>query len=132
LRSTEKLTQNGLIHLDDLPVSFSRHCSVKYNDTTILIIGGRVGDELFSSKAFFYSPNGGNAFKFGDGPSLNLGRQFHTCSRLGSNTIVVAGGRNHWGGLDSVEILQSFQQHFIANFITNNLLILIDSSLYLD
>jgi hypothetical protein len=36
---------------------------------------------------------------------LNIGRQLHSCSRINKNQIIVAGGRDVKGGLDSVEIL---------------------------
>jgi hypothetical protein len=72
-----------------------------------MIIGGRVGNELFSARTFFYSPKHDSGHNFSDGPCLNMGRQLQSCSNMGDSHIIVAGGRNHWRALDSVEILHS-------------------------
>ncbi len=104
----------GFISLDDLPETFARHCSVRYDDNTIQIIGGRVGNEAFSSRTFYLTPKNRSAYGLSDGPSLNFGRQLHSCSNLGNSYIIVAGGRNYWSTLDSVEILKSISSKIIC------------------
>ncbi len=129
--------------------TFSRHCIVKYSDTSVLIIAGVIGTKLFSQQTFFYDLEmqllqpgvnfiniSGACFlyvstflspkfhlkvlrakilykkcarkmlmKLTTGPALHNGRQLHSCAMIDSKHVLVAGGRDFFGGLDSVEIL---------------------------
>jgi hypothetical protein len=88
--------------MESLSETFSRHCVVRYSNTTALIIAGVIGSNLFSRQTFFYQPA---TQLLQAGPSLHQGRQLHSCAMIDSGHVLVAGGRDYLGGLDSVEIL---------------------------
>jgi hypothetical protein len=87
--------------MESLSETFSRHCVVRYSNTTALIIAGVIGSNLFSRQTFFYQPA---TQLLQAGPSLHQGRQLHSCAMIDSGHVLVAGGRDYLGGLDSVEI----------------------------
>ena len=91
----------------NLTETFSRHCTVRYKNTTALIIAGVIGSKFFSRQTFFYDLT---TQRLQPGPSLLHGRQLHSCAMIDSKRILVAGGRDFLGGLDSVEILEVITQ----------------------
>ena len=103
LSTAEKLKQTGF-ELLQLDKSFSRHCTIPVDAARILIIGGINDNESSSAKTFVYNILS-NIFM--DSPSLMRGRHFHSCSRINEIHFIVAGGQDSWGGLNSVEILDS-------------------------
>ena len=108
--TAEMLTKNGskLIRLNK---KLSRHCVVPVNDTTLLIIGGINDKESFSRKSFLYNTSSN---KFSTGPPLMKGRQLQSCSKLNTNIFVIAGGRDSWGGINTVEILDNINGQWYA------------------
>ena len=91
----------------NLPVKLYNHCMVRYEDTSIMVIGGQQLTKAFSANTFFLNLVGQ---KWIEGPTLKNARQFHACSRIltsaGSSdySIIVAGG-NNGSYISSVEIL---------------------------
>lgn len=57
LKTVEKLTENGWKKYFQLPVSVSRHCTVAFDEKTILIVGGTIKNVPFSTQTFWLSPN---------------------------------------------------------------------------
>ena len=86
----------------NLTETLLRHCIVRYNSTTILIMAGVISSKLFSQQTFFYNLA---TQVLQPGPNLNHGRQLHSCTMIDSKHVIVVGGRDYSGGLDSVEIL---------------------------
>ena len=107
LKSTEfiKLGQPS-VKGPDLPFTISGHSMIQYNEKSIYIIGGWQNGPGFSIKTWIVDPT--NEFQITEGPSLNEGRQCHSCAKMtlnGRTILVVAGGVGNNGHLDSVEIL---------------------------
>ena len=92
----------GIEIMANLKETFSRHCTVRYSNATALIIAGVIGSRLFSRQTFFYDLK---TQRLQPGPSLHHGRQLHSCAMIDFKHVLVAGGRDPLGGLDSVEIL---------------------------
>ena len=99
-----------------IPHPLLNSCAVKYNASSIFIIGGhnplasKQSSKILSS-TWIYEPD--NDFHRRQGPPLIIGREAHSCSVLNSNgksVILVAGGRTgimHWAAeaiTDTVEI----------------------------
>ena len=107
LDSTEFIIQgqtNG-VPGPKLPSGLDNMCAVKVSEEEIFVIGGYSGYEIYRNEVWIYNPQ--NGFARNQGPSLNTGRGGHSCStmRNGEKTfIIVAGGFNGGGYLDSVEI----------------------------
>jgi len=99
-----KIDESGWKTVYDLPMSVSQHCAVAFDEATILIIGGTVDSEPQSSKTFYFTP-GAESLQLAPGSALIQGRKFHSCAKLKSSDVIVAGGSNGWGELSSVEIL---------------------------
>jgi len=104
LKSIEKLSNSGWEKVFDLPVSVSHHCSVAFDDKTILIIGGREDNLPYSRKTFYFTPEA-ETLKLAPGSTLIQGRKFHSCVGTKSGDIIVAGGRDDRSELSTVEIL---------------------------
>ena len=89
-----------------LPGKIGGHCMVMLNSTTIMIIGGKQDDVLYSNKTHFLDMQTKNWVK---GPELKFGRRAHSCARIPSKnqsseySIIVVGGSNGQD-LSSVEI----------------------------
>ena len=89
----------------DLPFTVFSHTLVKYNSSSIYIIGG-FQDGYISNETWIINPK--NAFQIRKGPSLNVERCRHSSGFMrinGKSIIVVAGGA---GGNDAgftVELL---------------------------
>ena len=87
----------------DLPQAMYAHCSIKINDSVILVTGGKSRNP--GNQTYFHN------FKTGfwsDGPELNQSRFQHGCKSfyIGNDLIlVVAGGFGTKGMLKSVEFL---------------------------
>ena len=106
LKSTEIISLNQPPVLGpDLPFTVSSHCMVLVNPTTIYLIGGIVYDK----KTWIIDPT--NDFQIKEGPSLNIERIRHSCSKMRINGrifLVVAGGLNKESlEFDSVELLDT-------------------------
>ena len=94
----------------DLPFSIVDHSMIQYNKESIYIIGGTITQNgskcSWTNQTWIVDPT--NGFKIRKGPSLNIGSINHGCAKMsinGRTILVVAGGRNSNGYLDSVEIL---------------------------
>ena len=88
----------------DLPIKVHQHCTVSYNLFEYMVIGGIV-DGKHSKRTFRWSPFYMDWF---EGPELNVARSGATCGILESDEIVIAGGYNDGGLLDSSEVRISF------------------------
>lgn len=101
----------GIETMENLAETFSRHCIVRYSNTSVFIIAGVIRSKSFSRQTFFYDL----ATQFLQmGPSLHHGRQLHSCAMIDSKHVLVAGGRNFLGGLNSVEILDVTTQVILS------------------
>jgi hypothetical protein len=108
LNSAEMLTEEGWkSNIPALQVTFSYHCMVTVNSTTVMVIGGWQNDQI-SGKTFY--------FTFGEeswteGPELKNKRRYHSCGKIRRNkesqemSIIVAGGQDGPSILSTVEIL---------------------------
>ena len=92
----------------DLPFRVFAHSMMLVNPTTIFLIGGIQGDSL-DGKTWIIDPT--NDFQIKEGPSLNIARRNHSCSKMrieGKIYLVVAGGLGHKKEIiDSVELLDT-------------------------
>ena len=91
----------------DLPFKVYDHSMVLVNPSTIYLIGG-FQNEQTSNNTWIVDPT--NNFQIKVGPSLNIARKWHSCSKIrikGRIFLVVAGGHNHGKDLDSVEFLDT-------------------------
>ena len=82
---------------------------VQYDSSKVYLIGGYQSDRdnsETSKKTWIIDPT--NGFVFNRGPDLNEERFYHSCGKFnynGRDILIVAGGVNEKGFLDSVEIL---------------------------
>jgi hypothetical protein len=96
-KSTEFVQLTGTTTGPDLPIEVKGHCLVSLNDTTVLLIGGNLKDGTTSKATFFYSTD---HMTWTDGPSLTIGRYYHSCALFKSpqhghtDTVIVTGGYN--------------------------------------
>ena len=90
----------------DLPFYVYGHCISKYNDTHLLLTGGRQGgrqEETASTRWFDM-----DIMKWSDGPTMEHRRSYHACTTISGNeertggVIVVGGDESE----DTVEILE--------------------------
>ena len=91
----------------DLPFTVWHHSMVLVDPTTVYLIGG-LQNGARSDKTWIIDPT--NDFQIKVGPSLNFSRDDHSCSKIrieGRIFLVVAGGREKPGILDSVELLDT-------------------------
>ena len=108
LRSTELITLDGAtsIKVPALPKELSYSCAVKYNESTIYLIGGSSDDSKRQNNVWISNIllDAGSS-SWTEGPSMNNGRGGHGCILFhhGKRSyIVVAGGDDSF---KSVEIL---------------------------
>ncbi len=113
LDSVEILTKDGWeTVLPSLPVTSIRSCLTLLNSTTPFLIGGiQDGSQLPNT---YLLNTAANNKEWIEGPTLNFGREAHSCGRIRKDSssplfsiIVVGGvnGTNQYGGMKSVEIL---------------------------
>ena len=92
----------------DLPFKVIKHCTIKYNEDSIYLIGG-YQDGIISEKTWIIGGDPDkNGFTIKEGPCLNTKRYAHSCGIMEKNgkiLIVVAGGQEEDDDLDTVEIL---------------------------
>jgi hypothetical protein len=98
--STEFVQLTGSTPGPNLPFEVVDHCLVSLNDTTLLLIGGRLLDWTRSnwlrSKATYYYNTDHKTWT--DGPSMTIGRSSHSCALFKSpqhghtDTVIVTGG----------------------------------------
>ena len=91
----------------DLPFKVYDHSMVLVNPSTIYLIGGCQNKQT-SNRTWIIDPT--NNFQIKVGPSLNIARYWHSCSKMrikGRIFLVVAGGHNNGNNLDSVELLDT-------------------------
>jgi hypothetical protein len=106
-KSTEFVQLTGTTPGPDLPLEVAYHCLVSLNDTTALLIGGRLQSGTSSKATWFYNTDHKT---WTDGPSLILGRISHSCALFKSpqhghtDTVIVTGGINA-KNLASTELL---------------------------
>ena len=95
----------------ELPFGISKHCMVKFNSTTIYLIGGSMGVGTISKKVWIIDPT--QNFTMTEGPSLSGNKSpksmeiFTSCGKMKYNdtdVIVVVGSRDYLE-LETVEIL---------------------------
>ncbi len=108
LKSAEMLTEEGWEkNIQPLPVTFSAHCMVTLNLTTVMVIGG-FQDRKYSGKTFYFTFG---EERWTEGPELKNKRKWHSCGKIRRNNesqeinIIVAGGSDGSPILSSVEIL---------------------------
>ena len=92
-----------------LPIAVSQHSMVLVDESAIYLIGGSLGlQNLFPSmKTWIIDPTN---YQIKVGPSLCSPRKGHSCSKMrieGRNFLIVAGGCNRNGPLDTVELLDT-------------------------
>ena len=118
IRSTEIVSlDQPPIAGPDLPFTVKGHSMVRVDPTMIYLIGG-VQNAKVSKKTWIIDPT--NDFQIKVGPSMNMGRYWHSCSKMkinGKIYLVVAGhgSPNHSGFIryapnnasDSVELLDT-------------------------
>ena len=118
IRSTEIVSlDQPPIAGPDLPFTVKGHSMVLVDPTMIYLIGG-VQNTKVSKKTWIIDPT--NDFQIKVGPSMNMGRYWHSCSKMkinGKIYLVVAGhgSPNHSGFIryapnnasDSVELLDT-------------------------
>ena len=91
-----------------LPVTVFGHCMVLLNLTTVMLIGGRQDDSLYSPDTFYFNTENE---KWVAGPKLISSRYHHSCGMLRNSqssqesVIVAAGNNGLWPLMASVEIL---------------------------
>jgi hypothetical protein len=106
-KSTEFVQLTGTSPGPDLPLGVALHCLVSLNDTTLILIGGKLQSGTYSKATWFYHTDHKT---WTDGPSLTIGRYEHSCALFKSpqhghtDTVIVTGG---WNGatLASTELL---------------------------
>jgi hypothetical protein len=107
-KSTEFVQLTGTSPGPDLPLEVAGHCLVSLNDTTALLIGGRLQSGTNSKATWFYNTDHKT---WTDGPSLTIGRFFHSCALFKSpqhghtDTVIVTGGNNAITAQHSTEIM---------------------------
>ena len=103
-QSVDVLTENGWKNVSSFPISY--HCTVLYNSTTVLLIGGvsQLGGGDANNETYFFNTETADP-EWTPGPSLQFSRGDHKCSRIKRDaqssefSIIVVGGSA------SVEIL---------------------------
>ena len=97
-----------------MPAELYLSCVVKYNETTIYIMGGYQNDNvnnITTESNNVWIATISDTITFSQGPSMLQGRFFHACGTISfgnKNLIIVAGGMNddpNSGVASSVEIL---------------------------
>jgi hypothetical protein len=107
-KSTEFVQLTGTTPGPDLPLEVSSHCIVSLNDTTLILIGGKLQSVTYSKATWFYNTDHKT---WTDGPSLTIGRESHSCALFKSpqhghtDTVIVTGGWNGAKKLASTEML---------------------------
>ena len=101
----------GAIDGPRMPITLSRSCVVKYNDTSIYILGGIQNKYPEYNDRNVWIASISDEITFSQGPSMLQGRYFHACGTISfgnKNLIIVAGGMTsdkNSGVTSSVEIL---------------------------
>ena len=108
--------EQGAIDGPRMPVTLSGSCVVKYNDTSIYILGGiqnytRKLKEYNHKNVWIASIS--DEITFSKGPSMLHSRYYHACGTISignKKLIIVAGG----SGKSSVEILDPSVNRWVA------------------
>ena len=106
----------GAIDGPRMPITLSGSCVVKYNDTSIYILGGNQNATRslrYGNVRNVWIASISDEITFSQGPSMLEGRFFHACGTVSfgnKNLIIVAGGmtsdkNDNVGVTSSVEIL---------------------------
>jgi hypothetical protein len=108
LNTVEVLTEKGWETLPKtLPVTIYNHCSLLYNSTAIMLIGGSQNGAIAPKTYFINNENK----MWTEGPQLQSKRWGHACGRIRKDSdsqelsIIVAGGYDADSKFSSVEIL---------------------------
>ena len=110
LQSTEIINENGQVSLGpNMPTALNDHTIATVNASTLIISGGRTNGNNYTPLTWYFNHV---TQKFQEGPSLMEGRSEHASGRVvdhetDENIVVVAGGWNGDGILDSTELLIS-------------------------
>ena len=118
--STEFINQNAskAIAGPKLPYKMYGMCMIKLSEDQIYVIGGRNETLGYMNEVWIFNPK--NGFNKTQGLSMKTERMFHACGTMndGNDTlIVVAGGYNENGSLDSVEIYNQTENKWFAGEI---------------
>jgi hypothetical protein len=110
LDTVEIMTKDGWqLSLPSLPATNMYSCMVLLNSTTAFLIGGVLTSD-YSPNTYLLNTEENNQ-EWIQGPTLNVGRDYHGCARIRKDSsshqfsIIVVGGANRGGSLKSVEIL---------------------------
>jgi hypothetical protein len=103
-QSTELVMLTGIMTGPDLPLAVSYHCLLSLNATTVLLIGGYLGDKsnVKFYTTFYYNTDDKT---WSNGPPLITARSDHSCALFKSpqyghtDTVIVTGGG---GGGDTI------------------------------
>ena len=85
----------GAIDGPRMPITLSRSCVVKYNDTSIYILGGIQNKYPEYNDRNVWIASISDEITFSQGPSMLQGRYYHACGTISfgnKNLIIVAGG----------------------------------------
>ena len=103
LTSVDKLIDGQWKAVEPLMEPISRHCAVPLEDREeVFLIGGHIGSDPFSDQCMRYDAKTGESTFLQT--KLKRGGQLHSCATIGSNKIVVVGGRDSRGTMKSVEV----------------------------
>ena len=94
LRSTEIITEQGVIPGPEMPEAVGSHSVAVVNETTSIIIGGSTNEDYTSPKTWFFNHV---TQQYQAGPSLIRGRNFHSSVTIQDlitmeKIVVVLGG----------------------------------------
>ena len=91
-------------------LEISRHCAATVNQgNDIFLIGGHYKEQRFSDQVIKLVLNKNNKIEIINvkGTKMKHGREFHNCAFVDKENIIVVGGRNHSGTLNSVEVFNA-------------------------
>ncbi len=111
--STEYLSMTGWIEGPDLPMPLYRHCMVKLDESTVILIGGSTLDVTAITHTHVYY-NGSESWT--NGPPLLFGKDWHVCGLVKDQSwsiVIVTGGGETDFAADVTQLL------FISDDPTN-------------
>jgi len=80
LDTVEILTKDGWAMVQpSLPVTSRYSCMALLNSTTVVLIGGKLGDKYYSPDTYMLN-TAAESEEWIQGPALNFGRDYHSCA----------------------------------------------------
>ena len=113
----------------NMPFTLKYSCVVKYNDTTVYILGGYQSGNRQTNKVWIASIS--DEITFNQGPSMLHQRYYHACGTIpfgNKNLIVVAGGSTRHSEM-SMEILDPSVNRWVEGTCVKSILSGIKQSL---